>query len=77
MKKTWFAQVDVSEQQFLDYDRQVLETLLIDRTTGNNILWGTYSLMGRWQRQNQQIADEPPADGIWRVTNKGLERRQG
>lgn len=41
MKKAWFEQVDVSEQQFLKYDRHVLETLLIDRTTGNNILWGT------------------------------------
>ena len=41
MKKTWFSLVDVSEQKFLDYDRQVMETLLIDRTTGNNILWGT------------------------------------
>lgn len=41
MKKAWFEQVDVSEQQFLQYDRRVLETLLIDRTTGNNILWGT------------------------------------
>ncbi len=41
MRKAWFSQVDVSEQRFLDYDRQVLETLLIDRTTGNNILWGT------------------------------------
>lgn len=41
MEKPWFARVDVSEQQFLEYDRQVLETLLIDRTTGNNILWGT------------------------------------
>ena len=25
----------------MEYDSQVLETLLIDRTTGNNILWGT------------------------------------
>lgn len=25
----------------MDYDRQVLETLLADRTTGRNILWGT------------------------------------
>lgn len=41
MKKAWFEQVDVSEQQFLQYDRRVLEILLIDRTTGNNILWGT------------------------------------
>lgn len=41
MKKPWFAQVDVSEQQILEYDRYVLETLLVDRTTGNNILWGT------------------------------------
>ena len=41
MKKAWFEQVDVSEQQILQYDRQVLETLLIDRTTGNNILWDT------------------------------------
>ena len=41
MKKAWFEQVDVSEQQILQYSRQVLETLLIDRTTGHNILWGT------------------------------------
>jgi len=41
MNKAWFEQVDVSEQQILQYDRQVLKTLLIDRTTGNNILWGT------------------------------------
>lgn len=41
MKEYWFSQVDVSEQQLLEYDRLVLETLLIDRTTGNNILWGT------------------------------------
>lgn len=41
MKKAWFSQVDVSEQQLLNYDRRVLETLLIDRTTGGNILWGT------------------------------------
>lgn len=41
MKKDWFERVDVSEQRLLEYDRQVLETLLIDRTTGSNILWGT------------------------------------
>lgn len=41
MKKSWFERVDVSEQQFLQYDRQILETLLTDRTTGNHILWGT------------------------------------
>ena len=41
MSKAWFEQVDVSEQKILQYDRRVLETLLIDRTTGNNILWGT------------------------------------
>lgn len=41
MKKAWFEQVDVSEQHFLEYDKKVLETLLMDRTTGRNILWGT------------------------------------
>ena len=40
-RKPWFEQVDVSEQQLLQYDRRVLDTLLIDRTTGQNILWGT------------------------------------
>ncbi len=43
MKKEWFAQVDVSEQQIHEHyrDEHVLETLLLDRTTGQNILWGT------------------------------------
>ena len=41
MKEAWFEQVDVSEQQILLYDKRVLEILLMDRTTGNNILWGT------------------------------------
>ena len=41
MNRPWFAKVDVSEQRFLEYDKKVLETLLIDRTTGENILWGT------------------------------------
>lgn len=41
MNKQWFEQVDVSENMILDYNSHILETLLIDRTTGENILWGT------------------------------------
>jgi hypothetical protein len=37
----WFAKVDVSEQKLMEYDDEVLKTLLADRTTGKNILWGT------------------------------------
>jgi len=33
--------VDVSESQLKDYDLQTFNTLLLDHTTGNNILWGT------------------------------------
>ena len=36
-----FAGVDVRETVILNYDRNVLETLLIDYTTEKNILWGT------------------------------------
>ena len=41
--KDWFAQVDVSEQEIYEHykDEHVLEKLLLDRTTGQNILWGT------------------------------------
>ena len=41
MKKNWFKRVDVSEDDIKEYDESILEILLADRTTGNNILWGT------------------------------------
>ena len=33
--------LDVLEQSLFDYDRSLLEILLMDRTTGFNIMWGT------------------------------------
>ena len=35
------AKVDISEDYIRDYDAAVLNTLLIDRTTGKNIFWAT------------------------------------
>lgn len=36
-----FLGVDVRETAILNYDRSIMDMLLLDRTTGKNILWGT------------------------------------
>ncbi|MCC8037407.1 MAG: restriction endonuclease subunit M [Bacteroidales bacterium] len=41
------AKIDIQENDFLRHGREVLETLLLDHTTGRNILWGTEDYASR------------------------------
>ncbi|MCI6394630.1 MAG: restriction endonuclease subunit M [Bacteroidales bacterium] len=55
-----FNAVDISETALYDFDHEVLETLLRDHTTGNNILWCTddYAYKGDGFSANDQITVE-------------------
>ncbi|MCD8393776.1 MAG: restriction endonuclease subunit M [Bacteroidales bacterium] len=51
------ANIDISENDLLRHGREVLEILLLDQTTGHNILWGTddYVDRGDGYQANQEI----------------------
>ena len=55
-----FNAVDISETALYDFDHEVLETLLRDHTTRNNILWCTddYAYKGDGFSANDQITVE-------------------
>lgn len=49
--------IDVIEQDIADYSHQLLDILLVDRTTGGNIIWASadYSHMGELFEAKKQI----------------------
>lgn len=48
--------LDVLEQSLYDYDKSLLETLLLDRTTGANIKWGTAD----YKANGKQFTEDKP-----------------
>lgn len=57
-----YAQIDISEASLHDFDNEVMEKLLLDHTTHNNIIWATYdySEMG----EGYQFSDPITIDKI-------------
>ncbi len=52
--------VDIKENELLKYDKQLLELLLKDRSSGGNIIWATdnYEPLGREYNCNSEISVE-------------------
>ncbi|MCC8118645.1 MAG: restriction endonuclease subunit M [Bacteroidales bacterium] len=52
--------IDISENALLEYDREVLEQLLRDHTTGRNIIWATddYAHLGDGYQATDEITIE-------------------
>lgn len=59
-----YGELDVLEQGLYDYDKTLLETLLIDRSTGVNIIWGTsdYRQYGESFAPEEQVRPELVTD---------------
>lgn len=55
-----YGELDVLEQGLYDFDKTLLETLLIDRSTGANIIWGTsdYRQFGESFAPEEQVRPE-------------------
>ena len=49
--------IDILEDEILSWGHGILETLLLDRTTGENIIWATddYSSRGEGYRSSDNI----------------------
>ncbi len=68
-----YTQIDLSETSLHDFDTEVMEKLLLDHTTHNNIIWATddYSELG----EGYQFSDHITLDKIFGVHNQIIRPR--